>query len=115
MIHDLVDYNYTGFAYVIDGVVKSYKSKAVKEFYWIYVSRGYTRNNFINGYNLTKITPTGSKIGVIRVKPEDKKMLDMYYIEANSDKELFRYDGLMIYLEMFKRWIKNFLTYDRRN
>lgn len=115
MIHDLVDYKYTGFAYVIDGIVKNYKSKAVKEFYWIYVSNGYTRNNFINGYNLTKITPAGSKISVTVVKPEDKKLLDMYYINANDDKELFRYDGLMIYWEMFKRWIKNFSIYERRN
>jgi hypothetical protein len=109
MITETIDSNYTGFAYVKDGILRDYMPIATKEWYWIYVHKGRSLNNYICGYGMI-IRPAGVKVNVFRHKPESIDGVNaIYYRFADNDQELFRYDGGSFILR-WRLFVRNFLN-----
>lgn len=109
MIKEITDSNYTGFAYVKDGILKDYIPAATREWYWVYIRNGRTVNNYIAGYSPI-IRTAGSKVDVYRHDPDSMSGEQaVYYRFANLDRELFRYDGSNFVLR-WRLFVRNILN-----
>jgi hypothetical protein len=102
MIETILDDNYTGFAYVKDGMLKNYIPIACREWYWVYVKKGRVRNSYVSEIHTGKLVPRGSKVTVCRYANRDDVWA--YHRIAHRDTDLFRYDGNSLTLWFRLTW-----------